>query len=424
MTTTPAEGAADDAAVPSGAWLLLGLLTALNVLNFVVRQLIPSLAPLLIADLGLTRAQIGSLIGFAFVVVYSVAGLVLGVVADRWPRRRLVAGGLTIWSAMTAVSGAARGYVSLAIPRVFCGLGQAALTPAALAMLGDVFPTRRLGLASGIYYAGLPFGTGLSLALAAWIAPRYGWRACFYIVGAAGLAALALVALAREPLRRGSDTAPSRLTLRALARDVWRALLERRALALIMLGGSTLTYASAAATHGVTWLVQERGFTFAAAASISGLMVVVSGFFGNLGGGWVSDWCARRWPGGRPYSLVLLTLFFAPFSVAFFLLPPGTPLFYACWFFSQASTVAYFGPVFSAVQELAPAQVRGGLVAFGLLVLNLVGVGPGSLVTGIIGDRASLTLGLLVGVAVTVAGTLPFLVAARLSRVQDDTPHR
>ena len=203
--------------VPRAAWLLLALLTTLNVLNFVVRQLIPSLAPLLMADLGLTRAQIGSLIGFAFVVVYSLVGLVLGVVSDRWPRRRLVAGGLTIWSAMTMVSGAARSYAGLAVPRLFCGLGQAALTPAALAMLGDVFPVHRLGLASGIYYAGLPIGTGLSLGLASWIAPRYGWRACFYVVGAAGLAAVALVAFAREPARRAAQGPVRRDTKVAVA---------------------------------------------------------------------------------------------------------------------------------------------------------------------------------------------------------------
>jgi MFS family permease len=204
-------------------------------------------------------------------------------------------------------------------------------------------------------------------------------------------------------------------TVSGLVGDVVRAILERRALVLLMLGGSTLTYASAAATHGVTWLVQERAFTFAAAASLSGAMAVASGFFGNLGGGWVSDWCARRWPGGRPYSLVVLTILFAPFSAAFYLLPPGSPLFYACWFFSQASTVAYFGPLFSGVQELAPIQVRGGLVAFGILVLNLVGVGPGSLITGVIGDRSSLTRGLLVSVGGTLAGTVPLLLAARLA---------
>ena len=180
-----------------------------------------------------------------------------------------------------------------------------------------------------------------------------------------------------------------------------------------MLGGSTLTYGSAAATHGVTWLVEERGFGFSAAASLSGLMAVTSGFFGNLGGGWFSDWCGRRWPGGRAWSLVLLTLFFAPFSVAFFLVPASSPLFYVAWFFSAASTVAYFGPLFSAIGELSPASVRSSLVAFALLVINVGGVGPGSLITGAIGDHASLTLGLLVSAGVGVAGVAAFALAAR-----------
>ena len=399
--------------VPRAAWLLLAFLTSLNVLNFVVRQLLPSLAPLLIRDLGLSRAQIGALVGFTFVVVYSIVGVALGVVADRWPRRLLIAGGLATWSVMTLVSGLARSFSHLAWPRVLTGVGQAALTPAALAMLAEVFPSRRLGLASGVYYAGLPIGTALSLGLAGWMAPRFGWRACFYVVGAVGLAAVALLPLVRDP--RHGARAGRRPTFAALAGDLRQVLREQPALVLLMLGGSTLTYVSAAATHGVTWLVEERAFGFATAASLSGLMVVASGLVGNLAGGWFSDWCRRRWRGGRAWSLVVLTLFFAPFSVAFYTAAPRSALFFVAWFFSSASTVAYFGPLFSAVQERSPARARSTLVAFTLLVINIAGVGPGSLVTGWVGDRASLTAGLLISVAVSVAGTLLFAVVARAS---------
>ena len=110
-----------DDRVSSAAWSLLLFLTLLNVLNFVDRQLIASLAPLLIADLGLSRAQIGLLVGFAFVVFYTLMGLALGVAADRMSRVKLLAGGLGLWSAMTAVSGMAQGFVHLAIPRVLVG---------------------------------------------------------------------------------------------------------------------------------------------------------------------------------------------------------------------------------------------------------------------------------------------------------------
>jgi MFS family permease len=198
------DPAAPADAVPRSAWVLLGVMTGLNVLNFVDRQLIASLAPLLIADLGLTRSQIGLLVGFAFVVFYTLVGMVLGVAADRWSRRTIIAWGLALWSVMTALSGAARGFLHLAVPRVFVGVGEATLTPAALSMLGDAFPTRRLGLATGTYYTGLPIGTALSLGVAGWAAPRFGWRVCFYGFGAIGLAAVALLFAVREPARRAA----------------------------------------------------------------------------------------------------------------------------------------------------------------------------------------------------------------------------
>jgi MFS family permease len=219
----------------------------------------------------------------------------------------------------------------------------------------------------------------------------------------------------REPARRATDAARNAAvpSLRSIVADLRHALVERPALGLVMLGGAALAYGSAAALHGITWLVQERGFTFAAAAYTAGLMTVTSGFLGNLAGGWVADWCATRWRGGRGWSLVLLTLLFAPFGAGFFLLPASSPLFYLCWFFSSASTVAYFGPVLSAVQELAPGHVRSSAVAFGLLVMNIVGVGPGPWITGMIGDRVSLTMGLLSSVGVSTLSVVAFAAAAR-----------
>ncbi len=397
--------------VSRSAWKLLGWLTALNVLNFVDRQLISSLAPLLIADLGLTRAQIGLLIGYAFVVFYTLVGVLLGVLADRLPRLGLIAWGLGLWSAMTTLSGMARSFAQLAVPRVLVGVGEAALTPAALGMLGDAFPPRRLSFASGVYYAGIPLGTAASLFLAGWVAPRFGWRACFYALGALGLASLPLLALVREPARRGGRAELT--SMRALAAQLWSLVRGRSELLVLMLGGSALVYASAAASHTVTWLVQERGMPFAITAYRAGGMAVVAGFLGNLFGGWLADHCERRFRGGRLWSLAFLPLFFAPWSVAFFLLSPSSPLFYVCWFFFAASVTAYFGPLFAAAQELAPKQARSSAVALTLLVTNLLGVGPGSWITGLIGDRISLTAGLLLSIGVSVGGAATFAIAAR-----------
>src|SRR5690349_15935291 len=111
MTTTDTAGEP----VSRSAWGLLFFLTALNVLNFVDRMLIASLAPLLIKDLGLSKAQIGLLSGFGFVFFYTFVGLFLGMAADRFRRVPLIAAGVGLWSAMTALSGMARSFVSLAI---------------------------------------------------------------------------------------------------------------------------------------------------------------------------------------------------------------------------------------------------------------------------------------------------------------------
>jgi len=404
------------------AWGLLAFLTLLNVLNFVDRSLIASLGPLLIADLGLTRAEIGLLAGFGFVVFYSFVGLFLGLAADRWPRFPLVAGGLALWSAMTAVSGLARSFLHLAIPRIFVGVGEATLTPAALSMLGDAFPRRQLGLATGVYYSGIPLGTAVSLIAAGYVAPRWGWRMCFYVLGLAGIAAVAALLTFKEPPRQSASGPALRPPLRQLARDLGRALVARPALAYVIAGGSLLVYGAGAALLGVTWLVQERGFTFARAAYLSGIVAVGAGFFGNLAGGLFGDFCARRFANGRLLSLVAMTVVFAPFALGFFLLPAGTPLFFLCWFVAAAGNSAWFGPVFAAIQELAPADARSTTLAFALLVMNLAGVGPGPLITGLLGDRRSLTFGLLVSVVVYLLALVPFTLALRIARRRTPEP--
>src|SRR6185503_1099453 len=137
---------------PRYAWLFLAFLTLLNVVNFVDRQLITSLQVPIREELGLSPLQITVLAGYAFAVIYAIAGLLLGTVADRWHRPRLIALGLFVWSALTAASGLAQNFWELGMARFFIGIGEATLTPAAIAMLGDVFHPRQRALASGLYY--------------------------------------------------------------------------------------------------------------------------------------------------------------------------------------------------------------------------------------------------------------------------------
>jgi MFS family permease len=389
---------------------LLAILTALNILSWIDRQIIPALAPLLMVDLGLSSAQIGLLYGYAFIVCFIAAGIVIGPIADRVHRPRLIAAGLTVWSVFTAVSGAATSFVQLAAARVMVGVGEATLTPAALAMLSDAFSQGWRARAAGIFAIGLPLGSGLSLVIAGLIAPNYGWRTCFYVLGALGLLAALIVAIVPETASRHAE-----VTDRRPMGDFVKTLRRSPALLLTIAGGIVITFSTAASIHVLTWLVRERGFEFRHAAIMTGGIYALAGTIGNVAGGWIADWCEARWRGGRLWSVVVLQALLVPATIVFFTSAPGTTAFYAGWVLSSLRGTIWYGPLYAATQDLVPATSRATAVAFLMLAINLLGAGPGPWLAGAIGDRASLTTGLIVTTWAGLLAVIPFALAARNS---------
>jgi MFS family permease len=380
-------------------------LAALNVLGYVDRQLLSAVAPLLIEDLGLSLAQIGLLLGISFMLVYAVGTLVVGVLADRWSRPRLMAGGLTAWSAATALTGTATGFFSLAFWRALVGIGEATVPATAVAMIGDRVPAERVGLANGIFYAGIPVGFAISFALAGLVAPALGWRACFLGLGAAGLVAVGLLWRMADPPRRGVVVRASGGTVATVSR-IGRALLARPSLPLVILAGTLLVWASASSQHTITWLVQERGFVFQRAAFDSAAILLLAGLAGSLGIGALTDRAGRRRPGARLMALAALGGIGLAAALVFYLVPPGSLLFLPAWFLAQAWLLGWFGPLLATIDEMAPAGSRAGVLGFGLLTINVVGVAGGPYVTGAIGDRYGLTTGLTWSLVPAAAGVV------------------
>ena len=398
------------------AFALLALLTCLNVLSWIDRQIIPSVAPLLMAELGLTSAQIGLLYGYAFILCFIVAGTVLGTVADRVHRPRLIAAGLAVWSVFTALSGLARSFAHLAGARVMVGVGEATLTPAALAILSDVFPEHWRARAAGIFAIGLPIGAGLSLIIAGILAPRYGWRACFLVLGILGVLAAFIVAFVPDVERRAVKARPPSERHQPF-RDFLGTLRHSPALALTITGGVIITFSAGASVHVITWLVRERGYEFREAAILGGGLFAVTGTIGNIGGGWWADFCAARWRGGRLWSMVIAQVVLVPTTLLFFLSAPGSAAFYVGWVLSGLRGTIWFGPLYVTVQDLAPAHARATAVAFLMLAINLLGGGPGPWLAGAIGDRWTLTHGLLVTTGIGVLAIVPFALAARAAPI-------
>jgi MFS family permease len=389
----------------------VALLTALNALNFLDRQLVAALAPLLMEDLRLTRTELGLLLGFGFVALFSLAGLALGVAADRVSRTRLIAVGVTLWSVMTAASGAAQGFGHLAVARVLVGIGEAALVPAALSLLADVVPPGRLGLAIAIFTSATPVGQALSYVAAGALAPHLGWRGCFMLLGGAGLLLIGPLLATAEPPRQGAGAAVP-ASPRALASAVARALLSVPSAGLIVLGAVAFAFATGAALHVITWLVQERGFTPERAAALAGLITAGTGLIGNVLLGDLADRLERRSPGGRAWTLAALSPVLALASFVFYTASPSSPVFHAAWTLSTAALLGWMSVVFAAYQLLIPPHIRASAIAFAILCANLAGLGPGALVTGWLGDTVSLGYGLQLSAAVALLAGVPFAVVA------------
>ncbi len=364
---------------------LVAAVFALNVLSFVDRQLVVALAPLLIADLGLTRADIGLLVGAAFMLLYSVGTQLVGSWSDRGNRPRLIASGLGIWSLATTLTSTASGLASLAAWRAFVGIGEAALPATALSMIGDRVAPRRLGLANGVFYAGIPFGYALSLALSGAIAPRFGWRACFAVLGALGLLAAVLVLRLADPPRRASGHSA------AGSAPVAAILRERPAILLLTLAGVLMVYSSAASQHTITWLVSERGFGYARAAFQSAGVILAAGLAGSLAIGAATDRATRAHPAGRLLALAAIAVPGLAAALVFYRADAGSAFFVPSWIVSHAFLLGWYGTLVAAVYERAPEGRRGSVIGFLLLAVNLVGVALGPYVTGLVGDRAGLT---------------------------------
>lgn len=366
-------------------------LTMLNVMNFVDRQLLASFANWIVPDLGLTNTQFALLTGLVFIFFYSFMGLFMGALADMVNRTRLIAAGLALWSVLTALSGMARGFVSLALPRMFIGVGESIMTPTAMSLLSDRFPSKWLGLASGVYYMGVPVGVAASLFIVAYLEPHLGWRGCFYLLGGIGVV-LAIVMLfiketpRKHAVRNAQAEADEKPNFKEILKTLLRALRSSPALTMTIAGGVAYHFILGAATFDQLWYVQERGFDRTEIAEATAWLGFFGGIMGNLFGGAGGDVFLRRTGMGRPMFLFWILLVLAPIGIAYRLVEPDSIWFWAGVFFSYFQLGCFYGPTFSTVQELVPPRIRGTVVAFYILTLNFVGLGIGVTAGGVVID--------------------------------------
>ena len=250
---------------PKTTAILLFLLL-LNILNMVDRTLITSFGTAIITDLNLSDSQFGLLTGPIFVFFYSIMGLFMGALADRVHRPRLIAAGLVLWSALTAVSGLAKNFAQIGIARLFIGVGESAMAPSAISMIADLFPKAKRGTATGVYYLGVPLGAGASFIVAGILGPMIGWRNCFLLLGGLGIGLALVLLLVKDPERgameeKGSGEEQQESLIggnwRSIVADVFNVVKSTPALAWTMIGAIFLHIPLGVGQFAIVWLERE-----------------------------------------------------------------------------------------------------------------------------------------------------------------------
>ena len=414
-------------ASPKATGILLFLLL-LNILNMVDRTLITSFGTAIITDLDLSDSQFGLLTGPIFVFFYSIMGLFMGALADRVHRPRLIAAGLVLWSALTAVSGVAKNFAQIGVARLFIGVGESAMAPSAISMISDMFPKARRGTATGIYYLGVPLGAGASFIVAGILGPMIGWRNCFLLLGGLGLVLALVLLLIKDPERgameeKGSVEEQQESLIggnwRSIVSGVFNVVKSTPALAWTMIGAVFLHIPLGAGQFAIVWLERERGFGIGEISATYGLIYIVFGTLGTFLGGILSDWYQARFRGGRVRFLAYLMLFITPLLISFRFVSPSSALFYVGMAAGMFSVSSFYGPAFSTVQDLTPVRLRGVMTGLLLVACNLLGLGIGALMTGVLSDVFSaygifepLTKALLTADTIAVGAPISFIVAS------------
>lgn len=410
------------------AWATLGVLMLAYTVSFVDRTILSLLIPAIQGDLGISDTEASLLAGFAFAVFYTVMGIPLGRLADRWHRRNLIAIGVTVWCLMTAACGLARNFWQLFAARVGVGVGEAALSPAAYSMIADLFPRRLLGRAIAIYSVGLPVGSGLALLIGGvavgWVSdlapvevPLVGvlapWQLTFVLVGLPGVLVALLMMLVREPPRRdlASATAqgPGPGLLEFLSRN-------RRVLAHHFGGLSLLVIIVYGSTAWIpTFFMRSHGWSPADIGLAYGVIFMTCGAGGLLAGGQLADHWWRRGRTDAHLRVVLLSVTgMAPCFALMAVVPSdlvAVGLLAAATFLSSL----HGGVAGAALQLFTPNELRGQMTAVYFFIANLVGLGLGPTAVALITDFGFADQGALgssIAVLALAAGPLSALVLA------------
>jgi len=400
----------------------VGVLTAVYASSQVDRQIMAIVLQPIKLELGATDTQMGFLVGLTFALFYATLGMPIAMLADRSNRRNIITAAISVWSAMTVLCGYAGNFIQLTFARIGVGVGEAGSTPPSHSIISDLFPPEKRGTAMGVFSLGVNFGILIAYLTGGWLSDNWGWRMTFVAVGVPGLAIAALLFFTvTEPIRGASEKGPKPKAsdapkFREVAGYMWRVRSTRH----LCIGGSLAAFVGYGFVLWMpTFLIRSHGLSSTEVGLALALMTGVVGAMGTFTAGKLADVLSRRDVRWRTWVVAAGKSGYVPFLAAVFLVDElwlALLLYVIPAFFGGF----YLAPTAALIQSLVTLRMRALASSILLFVLNIIGMGFGPQLVGILSDwftpsygQESLRMALLVLTFLNLWCAYHYFTAAR-----------
>ena len=387
------------------------VLTALNLLNYVDRNVLFAVQPLVQDEFHLTNVQIGYLTS-AFLGFYIIAAPFIGPLADRYSRRLIIALGALFWSGLTLLTAVTHNYTELLVRHTLVGIGEATFVTIAPTFVSDLFTEEKRGRILGIFYLAIPVGSATGYLLGGNLSAHHGWRFPFYIAAAPGFLLALAVLFLKEPERGQFDTlkvTPERhhfaalefadsqiqkiaLSVFSYLKDLWLlivALARNPAFLTSTLGMAAMTFSLGGIQVWMPkFLYSDRGYTLEAANFAFGIIIVIDGILAALAGGWLGDYLLPRMKSSYYFVSALSMLLGVPIMIQALFARGRTmiPAIAVAAFFLLLNTA----PLNAAVINSVDAHIRATALAVNIFIIHILGDVPSPTMMGWVADKRSL----------------------------------
>lgn len=381
---------------PKYARRVMMLVFGLSLFNYIDRQVLYAVFPLIKTDLRLSDAELGFLAS-SFMIVYMCFAPFVGYFGDRVRRPLIIGVSAIFWSLSTLFSGLVKNYGQLIATRSAVGIGEAGYGTVCPSFLAEWFPVERRARVMALYALAIPAGSAVGYLLGGFLGHHFGWRNAFFIVAVPGIL-LGIIALFLK------ETPEKNARSEHISFSGYFALLKNRTFLLICLAQSVGTFSvGGLAAWMPSYFVRSFDVSVAKAGFLFGAITVAAGLLGNFAGGWAADWLRKRTK--RSYFIVGYMSFFLsiPFGVGA-IMADSLNLCLVLMFFAEFFIFAYSGPYHAAIVEVVPVTMRSMAFAVDIFIIHALGDAISPFLLGVVSDGAGLPFAMFLAMIYLLLG--------------------